>query len=184
MTSLTVLLALGQITRGERHRLPQGVIHRPLVGGGAIDQVPERPAAQLGPPEAGQPLGRGVGVERTAGPGVAVGTGDTASAGAARGPATTPVAVGRHASAPHAVLLVLDATVGQNALSQVEVFQKIAGVTGLAMTKLDGTARGGILVAVAAKYGLPVHFIGVGEGIDDLAPLSADDFARAIAGIE
>jgi fused signal recognition particle receptor len=87
------------------------------------------------------------------------------------------------ATAPHAVLLVLDATVGQNALSQVEVFHKIAGVTGLAMTKLDGTARGGILVAIAAKYGLPVHFIGVGEGVDDLAPFAAEDFARAIAGI-
>jgi fused signal recognition particle receptor len=86
--------------------------------------------------------------------------------------------------APHAVLLVLDATVGQNALSQVEVFRDIAGVSGLAMTKLDGTARGGILVAIAAKFGLPVHFIGVGEGIDDLAPFSAKDFARAIAGIE
>jgi fused signal recognition particle receptor len=85
---------------------------------------------------------------------------------------------------PHAVLLVLDATVGQNALSQVEVFRDIAGVTGLVMTKLDGTARGGILVAIAAKYGLPVHFIGVGESIDDLAPFSAKDFARAIAGIE
>ena len=88
------------------------------------------------------------------------------------------------AAAPHAVLLVLDATVGQNALSQVEVFLKIAGVTGLAMTKLDGTARGGILVAIAAKYRLPVHFIGVGEGIEDLAPFAAQDFARAIAGIE
>jgi fused signal recognition particle receptor len=88
------------------------------------------------------------------------------------------------ASAPHAVLLVLDATVGQNALSQVEVFRNIAGVTGLVMTKLDGTARGGILVAVAAKYGLPVHFIGVGEGVDDLAPFSAKDFARAVAGME
>jgi fused signal recognition particle receptor len=85
---------------------------------------------------------------------------------------------------PHVVLLVLDATVGQNALSQVEVFRDIAGVTGLVMTKLDGTARGGILVAIAAKYGLPVHFIGVGESIDDLAPFSARDFARAIAGIE
>jgi len=85
---------------------------------------------------------------------------------------------------PHAVLLVLDATVGQNALSQAEVFRDLAGVTGLVMTKLDGTARGGILVAIAAKYGLPVHFIGVGEGIDDLAPFSAKDFARAIAGIE
>jgi fused signal recognition particle receptor len=87
-------------------------------------------------------------------------------------------------TAPHAVLLVLDATVGQNALSQVEVFRDVAGVTGLVMTKLDGTARGGILVAVAAKFGLPVHFIGVGEGIEDLAPFSARDFARAIAGIE
>jgi len=86
------------------------------------------------------------------------------------------------ASAPHAVLLVLDATVGQNALSQVDAFQKTAGVTGLVMTKLDGTARGGILVALSAKYKLPVHFIGVGEGIDDLAPFTALDFARAIAG--
>ena len=86
------------------------------------------------------------------------------------------------AQAPHAVLLVLDATVGQNALSQVEIFQKIAGVTGLVMTKLDGTARGGILVALAAKFGLPVPFIGVGEGIDDLAPFAANDFARAIVG--
>ena len=85
---------------------------------------------------------------------------------------------------PHAVLLVLDATVGQNALSQVEVFRDIAGVTGLVMTKLDGTARGGILVAIAAKFGLPVHFIGVGESIDDLAPFSARDFARAVAGVE
>jgi len=88
------------------------------------------------------------------------------------------------AAAPHAVLLVLDATVGQNALSQVEVFREVAGVTGLAMTKLDGTARGGILVAIAAKYGLPVHFVGVGEGIDDLAPFWARDFARAVAGVE
>jgi fused signal recognition particle receptor len=88
------------------------------------------------------------------------------------------------ANAPHAVLLVLDATVGQNALSQVEVFHKIAGVTGLAMTKLDGTARGGILVAIAAKFRLPVHFIGVGESVDDLAPFAATDFARAIAGLD
>ena len=86
--------------------------------------------------------------------------------------------------APHAVLLVLDATVGQNALSQVELFQKAAGVTGLVMTKLDGTARGGILVALADKFGLPVHFIGVGEGIDDLEPFEARDFARAIAGLD
>ena len=88
------------------------------------------------------------------------------------------------ASAPHAVLLVLDATVGQNALSQVEVFQKAVGVTGLVMTKLDGTARGGILVAIAAKFAVPVHSIGVGESVDDLAPFSARDFGRAIAGLE
>lgn len=86
-------------------------------------------------------------------------------------------------TAPHAVLLVLDATVGQNALSQVEVFGKLAGVTGLVMTKLDGTARGGILVAIAEKHGLPVHLIGVGEGADDLQPFAARDFARAIAGL-
>ncbi len=88
------------------------------------------------------------------------------------------------ASAPHAVLLVLDATVGQNALSQVDIFRKVVGVTGLAMTKLDGTARGGILVAIAAKFAVPVHFIGVGESVDDLAPFSAHDFARAIAGLD
>jgi fused signal recognition particle receptor len=87
------------------------------------------------------------------------------------------------AAAPHAVLLVLDATVGQNALSQVEVFREVAGVTGLVMTKLDGTARGGILVAIAAKHALPVHFVGVGEGIEDLAPFSAKDFGKAIAGL-
>jgi fused signal recognition particle receptor len=87
-------------------------------------------------------------------------------------------------AAPHAVLLVLDATVGQNALSQVEAFVRIAGVTGLAMTKLDGTARGGILVAIARKFAVPVHFIGVGEGVEDLAPFAARDFANAIAGIE
>jgi fused signal recognition particle receptor len=85
---------------------------------------------------------------------------------------------------PHAVLLVLDATVGQNALSQVEIFSKAVGVTGLVMTKLDGTARGGILVAIAAKFKVPVHFIGIGEGVDDLAPFSARDFAHAIAGID
>jgi len=86
--------------------------------------------------------------------------------------------------APHATLLVLDATVGQNALSQVEIFGRVAGVTGLVMTKLDGTARGGILVAIADKFKLPVHFIGVGEGAEDLEPFAARDFARAIAGIE
>src|SRR6185312_2125068 len=87
-------------------------------------------------------------------------------------------------AAPHAVLLVLDATVGQNALSQVEAFGKTAGVTGLVMTKLDGTARGGILVAIAEKFAVPTHFIGVGEGVDDLAPFAAEDFGKAIAGIE
>ncbi|MEP9351855.1 signal recognition particle-docking protein FtsY [Xanthobacter sp. KR7-225] len=87
-------------------------------------------------------------------------------------------------SAPHAVLLVLDATVGQNALSQVEAFARVAGVTGLVMTKLDGTARGGILVAIAAKHGLPIHLIGVGEAAEDLQPFAARDFARAIAGLE
>ena len=86
--------------------------------------------------------------------------------------------------APHATLLVLDATVGQNALSQVEIFGKMAGVTGLVMTKLDGTARGGILVALAEKFGLPVHFIGVGEAVDDLEPFNADEFGRAIAGLD
>jgi fused signal recognition particle receptor len=88
------------------------------------------------------------------------------------------------AEAPHAVLLVLDATVGQNALNQVEIFGRTAGVTGLVMTKLDGTARGGILVAIADKFALPVHFIGVGEGVDDLEPFTARDFAEAIAGID
>ncbi|HEX2555239.1 MAG TPA: signal recognition particle-docking protein FtsY [Microvirga sp.] len=87
-------------------------------------------------------------------------------------------------TAPHATLLVLDATVGQNAISQVEIFRQAAGVTGLVMTKLDGTARGGILVALAAKFGLPVHFIGVGEGVEDLEPFAARDFARAITGLE
>lgn len=84
--------------------------------------------------------------------------------------------------APHATLLVLDATTGQNALNQVDIFGKTAGVTGLVMTKLDGTARGGILVAIAARFGLPVHMIGVGEGIDDLQTFDADTYARAITG--
>jgi fused signal recognition particle receptor len=86
--------------------------------------------------------------------------------------------------APHAVLLVLDATVGQNALNQVEIFGKTAGVTGLVMTKLDGTARGGILVAIAARFGLPVHYIGVGESVDDLSDFTARDFARAVVGLD
>jgi fused signal recognition particle receptor len=86
-------------------------------------------------------------------------------------------------SAPHEVLLVLDATTGQNALNQVDVFRQRAGVTGLVMTKLDGTARGGILVAIAAKFVLPVYAIGVGEGVDDLASFDPDDFARSIADL-
>lgn len=88
------------------------------------------------------------------------------------------------ANAPHAVLLVLDATTGQNALAQAEAFTKVAGVTGLIMTKLDGTARGGILVAIAEKFKLPIHAIGVGETIDDLQPFDADAFSRAIAGLD
>jgi fused signal recognition particle receptor len=88
------------------------------------------------------------------------------------------------ADAPHAALLVLDATVGQNALSQVELFQKTAGITGLVMTKLDGTARGGILVAVAEKFGLPIHFIGIGEGVNDLEPFDAKEFSHALVGLD
>lgn len=88
----------------------------------------------------------------------------------------------RDETAPHATLLTLDATTGQNALNQVEIFSQKAGVTGLVMTKLDGTARGGILVAIARKFGLPIHYIGVGEAIGDLEAFNADDFARAIAG--
>jgi fused signal recognition particle receptor len=86
-------------------------------------------------------------------------------------------------AAPHAALLVLDATVGQNAISQVEAFPKVAGITGLIMTKLDGTAKGGILVAVAAKFALPVHFIGVGESVDDLSAFDPGEFARALVGL-
>ncbi|MBX5220858.1 signal recognition particle-docking protein FtsY [Rhizobium sp. NLR8a] len=85
--------------------------------------------------------------------------------------------------APHTVLQTLDATTGQNALSQVEIFRNVAGVNGLIMTKLDGTARGGILVAISAKHKLPVYFIGVGEGVEDLEPFEAEDFAHAIAGL-
>ncbi len=87
-------------------------------------------------------------------------------------------------TAPHAVLLVLDATTGQNAIAQADVFTRIAGVTGLVMTKLDGTARGGILVAIAERFKLPVHAIGVGETVDDLQPFDATAFARAIAGLD
>ena len=86
--------------------------------------------------------------------------------------------------APHTVLQTLDATTGQNALNQVEIFRNVAGVNGLVMTKLDGTARGGILVAIAAKHKLPVYFVGVGEQVADLEPFSAKDFASAIAGTE
>jgi fused signal recognition particle receptor len=84
--------------------------------------------------------------------------------------------------APHNVILVLDATTGQNALSQIEVFKEVANVTGLVMTKLDGSARGGILVAAAKQFGLPIHAIGVGETMEDLRPFNARDFARALTG--
>ncbi len=87
-------------------------------------------------------------------------------------------------SAPHNTLLVLDATTGQNALSQVETFQKLADVSGLVMTKLDGTAKGGVLVALADKFGLPIHAIGVGEQIDDLAPFDPEEFAAALTGMD
>ncbi len=87
-------------------------------------------------------------------------------------------------TAPHNTLLVLDATTGQNALNQVDVFRKISDVSGLVMTKLDGTAKGGVLVALADKFGLPIHAIGVGEQIDDLAPFDPEDFAAALTGLE
>ena len=87
-------------------------------------------------------------------------------------------------AAPHDVVLVLDATTGQNALSQIEIFQEVAKVSGLVMTKLDGTARGGVLVAAARQYGLPIHAIGVGEKIDDLRPFNARQLANAIAGVK
>lgn len=87
-------------------------------------------------------------------------------------------------TAPHNTLLVLDATTGQNALSQVKTFQELADVSGLVMTKLDGTAKGGVLVALADKFGLPIHAIGVGEQIDDLAPFDPEDFAAALTGLE
>ena len=86
--------------------------------------------------------------------------------------------------APHNTLLVLDATTGQNALSQVEIFQKLANVTGLVMTKLDGTARGGVLVALADRFGLPIHAIGVGEQIDDLSAFDPEEFAAALTGLD
>jgi fused signal recognition particle receptor len=86
--------------------------------------------------------------------------------------------------APHNTLLVLDATTGQNALNQVRVFQELADVSGLVMTKLDGTAKGGVLVALADQFGLPIHAIGVGEQIDDLAPFDPEEFAAALVGLE
>ncbi|MGO9785358.1 MAG: signal recognition particle-docking protein FtsY [Stellaceae bacterium] len=88
------------------------------------------------------------------------------------------------AAAPHAVLLVLDATVGQNALAQAETFRDMIGVTGLAMTKLDGTAKGGVLVPLAEKFKLPVYFVGFGEKEDDLRPFAAKDFARGLVGLD
>jgi fused signal recognition particle receptor len=87
-------------------------------------------------------------------------------------------------TAPHSVLLVLDATPGQNAHAQAETFREMIGVTGIVMTKLDGTARGGVLVSLAEKYGIPVHAIGVGEGADDLRPFEAEAFARSLVGLE
>lgn len=86
-------------------------------------------------------------------------------------------------NAPQEVLMVLDATTGQNAHSQLEIFQKEAGVTGLVVTKLDGTAKGGVVVALADRFGLPIHYVGVGEGQDDLLPFSARDFARGLVGL-
>ena len=86
-------------------------------------------------------------------------------------------------AAPHDVVLVLDATTGQNALAQIDVFREVAGVTGLVMTKLDGTARGGVMVAAADKYGMPIHAIGIGEGMNDLRPFDPKEVADAIAGI-
>jgi fused signal recognition particle receptor len=88
------------------------------------------------------------------------------------------------ASAPHAVLLVLDATVGQNAHAQAETFRELIGVTGIVMTKLDGTAKGGVLASLAEKYGIPVHYIGVGEKPEDLRPFKAEEFARSLVGLE
>ena len=87
-------------------------------------------------------------------------------------------------AAPHTVLLTLDATTGQNAMNQVEIFKNVAGVNGLVMTKLDGTARGGILVSISAKHKLPVFFVGVGEQVEDLEPFEAEQFAKSIAGLD
>ncbi|HML11126.1 MAG TPA: signal recognition particle-docking protein FtsY [Stellaceae bacterium] len=87
-------------------------------------------------------------------------------------------------AAPHAVLLVLDATVGQNAHAQAEIFRQVVGVTGIVMTKLDGTAKGGVLVSLAEKYGIPIHLIGIGEGAEDLRPFDAHAYARGLVGLE
>jgi len=87
-------------------------------------------------------------------------------------------------AAPHAVLLVLDATVGQNAHAQAEIFRQVVGVTGIVMTKLDGTAKGGVLVSLAEKYGIPIHLIGIGEGAEDLRPFDAHSFARGLVGLD
>jgi fused signal recognition particle receptor len=87
-------------------------------------------------------------------------------------------------TAPHAVLLVLDATVGQNAHAQAEIFRQVVGVTGIVMTKLDGTAKGGVLVSLAEKYGIPIHLIGIGEGAEDLRPFDAYSYARGLVGLE
>ena len=88
------------------------------------------------------------------------------------------------AKAPHTTQLVLDASIGQNAVSQVDVFKKTAEITGLIMTKLDGSAKGGILVALADQFGLPIHAIGIGEGIDDLQPFDPNEFTVALTGVE
>ena len=85
-------------------------------------------------------------------------------------------------AAPHDTILVLDATTGQNALNQIEVFQDVAKITGLIMTKLDGSARGGVLIAAAERFGLPIHAVGIGEGMDDLRPFEAEEFGRALVG--
>ena len=87
-------------------------------------------------------------------------------------------------NAPHAVLLVLDATVGQNAHAQAEIFREMVGVTGIVMTKLDGTAKGGVLVSLAEKYGIPIHAIGIGEGAEDLRPFEARAYARSFVGLD
>jgi fused signal recognition particle receptor len=87
-------------------------------------------------------------------------------------------------AAPHAVLLVLDATVGQNAHAQAEIFRQVVGVTGIVMTKLDGTAKGGVLVSLAEKYGIPIHLIGIGEGAEDLRPFDAYSYSRGLVGLE